>query len=164
MHMQIKFMREELGFLELQCNGFNWMLHFKGQVHLVVLHSYIALIIGNTEGHNCLCGHYSARFSSVAQLCRVCKCPTLSSGYSKAMYCHRKPAVINKLVRLGNLNGLNAMSQNYLVNGFDQACFGFHNNRGIFGAYPGKMLCLISLAGSNIVSKSSMCKQVAALL
>jgi hypothetical protein len=63
----------------------------------------------------------------------------------KARYHHRKPAVINKLVQLGDLNRLKAMSQNYLVNGFDQARFGLHNNRGIFGACPGKMLHLISL-------------------
>ncbi len=143
--MQIKFILEESGFLELQRNGFDWMLHYNGQIHPVVLHPYIPFIIGDTEGHDRLCGHYTARFSSVAQLCRVCECPTLESGYSKGKYRHRKPAVINKLVQSGDLNGLKAMSQNYLVNGFDQARFGLHNNRGIFGACPGEMLHLISL-------------------
>ena len=56
----------------------------------------------------------------------------------------RKPAVINKLVKSGDLIGLKDMSQNYLVNGFDQACFGLRNARGIFGACPGEMLHLIS--------------------
>jgi hypothetical protein len=75
----------------------------------------------------------------------VCECPTLESGYSKAKYRHRNPAAINKLVRSGDLEGLKAMSQNYLVNGFDKVRFGLHNKRGIFGACPGEMLHLISL-------------------
>jgi hypothetical protein len=33
MHMQIKFFREESGFLELQRNGFNRMLHYNGKIH-----------------------------------------------------------------------------------------------------------------------------------
>ena len=37
------------------------------------------------------------------------------------------------------------MSQNYLVDSFDQACFGLLNNKGLFGACPGKMSHLISL-------------------
>ncbi len=145
MHMQIKFILEESGFLDLQRNGFNWMLHYNGKVYPIVLHPYIPFIIGNTEGHDRLCGHYTAHFSSMKQLCRVCECPTLESGYSKAKYPHRKPAAINRLVRIGDLEGLKAMSQNYLVNSFDQARFGLHNKRGIFGACPGEMFHLISL-------------------
>ena len=117
-----------------------------GKVYPIVLHPYFPFIIGDTEGHDCLCGHYSARFGSIKQLCRVCECPTLESGYSKAKYPHRKPAAINRLVRrIGDLEGLKAMSQNCLVNSIDQACFGLHNKRGIFGACPGEMLHLISL-------------------
>ena len=41
--------------------------------------------------------------------------------------------------------GLRAMSQNYLSNGFDKVHFGLHNDRGIFGACPGEMLHLVSL-------------------
>jgi Plavaka transposase len=145
MHMQIKFILEESGYLKLQRNGFDWMLHYNGNVHPIVLHPYIPFIIGDTEGHDRLCGHYTARFSTVKQLCRVCECPTLQSGWSKAKYPYRKPSVINKLVKSGDLRGLKDMSQNYLVNGFDQARFGQHNTRGIFGACPGEMLHLISL-------------------
>ena len=145
MHMQIQFILEESGFLDLQRNGFHWMLHYNNKIFPVVLHPYIPFIIGDTEGHDRLCGHYTARFSKIKQLCRACECPTLESGYSKAKYRHRKPAVINRLVRSGNLLGLQGMSQNYLSNGFNKARFGLHNDRGIFGACPGEMLHLVSL-------------------
>jgi len=145
MHMQIKFILEESGFLKLQRNGFNWMLHYKEKVHPIVLHPYIPFIIGDTEGHDRLCGHYTTRFKTIQQLCRSCECPTRFTGYSKAKYRHRKPSIVNRLVRSRDLNGLQAMSQNYLANGFDQVRFGQHNNRGIFGACPGEMLHVISL-------------------
>jgi hypothetical protein len=145
MHLKIQFILKESGFLDLQHNRFHWMLHYNNRIFLIVLHPYIPFIIGNTEGHDRLCGHYTARFSKIKQLCRVCECPTLESGYSKAKYCHRKPAVIDSLVRSGNIQGLRAMSQNYLSNGFNEVCFGLHNDRGIFGACPGKMLHIVSL-------------------
>ena len=145
MHLQIEFILEESGFLDLQRKGFHWKLHYNEKVYPVVLHPYIPFIIGDTEGHDRLCGHYTARFSAIKQLCRVCECPTHLSGYSKAKFRHRKPTVINRLVRRGNLHGLKEMSQNYLRNGFDKVRFGLHNDRGIFGACPGEMLHLVSL-------------------
>ena len=145
MHMQIQFILEESGFLDLQRNGDHWMLHYNNKIFPVVLHPYIPFIIGDTEGHDRLCGHYTARFAKIKQLCRACECPTLESGYSKAKYRHRKPAVINRLVNSGNLWGLQGISQNYLSNGFNKVRFGLHNDRGIFGACPGEILHLVSL-------------------
>ena len=56
MHMLIKFILKESGFLELQRNSFNWMLHYNGKIHPIVLHPYIPFIIGDTEGHDRLVG------------------------------------------------------------------------------------------------------------
>ena len=129
----------------MQEKGFKWKLHYGGKIFPVVMHPFVPFIVGDTEGHDRLCGHYTARFSAIKQLCRVCECPTLLSGYSKAKFPHRKPKIINRLVRSGDLEGLKDMSQNYLSNGFNQVRFGQHNDRGIFGACPGEMLHLISL-------------------
>ena len=145
MHKQIQFILEESGFLDLQRNGFHWMLHYNNKIFPIVLHPYISPIIGDSEAHDRLCGHYAARFSKIKQPCRACECPTLESGYSKAKYCHRKPTLINRLVRSGSLQGLQGMSQNCLSIGFNEVCFGLQNNRGIFGSCPGEMLHLVSL-------------------
>ena len=110
-----------------------------------VLHPYIPfIVIVYTEGHDRLCGHYTARFSSIKQLCRACECPTDKTGYSQAKYPHCKPSVIDQLLNNCKLKQLLFMSQNYLSNGFTGIWFGRHNKRGIFGACPGKMLHLIS--------------------
>lgn len=144
-HMQIQFIFEESGFLKLQKHGFHWNLHYNNKVHPVVFHPYVPFIIGDTEGHDRLCGHYVARFAKVQQLCRICECPTQFTGYSKSKYRHRLPHRIDSLVKRGKTEQLQLLSQNYLKSGFADIRFGLHNNRGIFGACPGEMLHLISL-------------------
>jgi hypothetical protein len=143
--MQIQFILEESGFLRLQRKGFHWNLCYNDQIHPVVFHPYVPFIIGDTEGHDRLCGHYTARFSKIKQLCRSCECPTHLTGFSKSKFPHRLPKDINKRVERGDVVGLQSLSQNYLKNGFDCVRFGQHNKRGIFGACPGEMLHLISL-------------------
>ena len=143
-HMQIDCILCESGYLDLQRTGLKWNLSFCGKSFPVVLHPFIPFIIGDTEGHDALCGYYKSRTSGVAQLCRGCKCPTMISGYSKARdYARRKPKIINKLVREKNLPELKAMSQQYLNNAFDNVRLGMHNDCGIFGACPGEILHLI---------------------
>ena len=144
-HIQIRYILEESSFLHLQDQGFEWKLNYRGKVYDVVLHPYVPFIVGNTEGYDRLCGHYTARFKAVKQLCQACQCPTELSGYSEAKYLHRKPRNINRLVDCADLDRLKLQSQNNLKNGFDDVRFGMHNDRDIFGACPGEMLHLISL-------------------
>ena len=145
-HIQIRYILEESGFLDLQKNGLKLKPNYGMKVYDVVLHPYVPFIIGNTEDHDRLCGHYTARFAKIKQLCRACECPTHMNVYSKANYPKRKPHHIRKLVGgEKDLKSLQLQSQNYLKNGFDGVRFGMHNNRGIFGACPGEMLHLISL-------------------
>jgi hypothetical protein len=144
-HMQIAFILSASGFIGLQDKGFKWKLNYKKAVHNVVFHPYVPFVIGDTEGHDRLCGHYTARFAKIKQLCRACECPTEMTGYSKSNFCHRKPTHIGGLVSAGNVDALRALSQNYINNGFNKVRFGQHNARGIFGACPGEILHLITL-------------------
>jgi hypothetical protein len=67
-HMQIQFILEESGFLQLQKHGFRWNLHYHGKIHRVVFHPYVPFIIGDTEGHDRLCGHYKLDWSLKIQV------------------------------------------------------------------------------------------------
>jgi hypothetical protein len=145
-HLQIRCILEKSGFLALQEHGFNWKLRYRGQEIPVVFHPYVPFIIGDTEGHDRLCGHYTSRGKGVNQLCRVCECPTECSGSSKSFgYPLRSPFLINRMVRGKQINNLALISQQYLKNAFDDVRFGSHNTRGIFGACPGEILHLILL-------------------
>ena len=153
-HAQIEFILQESGFLQLQNYGFSWNLQFGGQVYPVVFRLYVPFIVGDTEGHDRLCGHYTARFEGIQQLCRVCKCPTKLSSYSKGVYKKRYPDEIQTLIANKNDAGLRSISQTFLLrNGFSKVCFGFRPtalqrpkpDRGIFGACPGEILHLVLL-------------------
>lgn len=159
-HMQIDCILRESGYLDLQRIGLKWNLSFRGKTYPVVLHPFIPFIIGDTEGHDGLCGHYKSRTAGVSQLCRACECPTLLSGYSKSRdFPLRKPRIINKMVRDQNIAALKANSQQYLKNAFDNVRFGLHNDRGIFGACPGEILHLILIGWfKNVVD--SFFKQI----
>jgi hypothetical protein len=153
-HMQIQFILQESGFLALMDRGFKWNLRYANIIHEVVFHPYVPFIIGDAEGHDRLCGHYTPRFMEIQQLCRICECPSYLTGYSKSldmpgflkpMFDYRTPKKLDSLIRKGLLGDLQSMSQQYLKNGFEGVRFGAHNKRGIFGAVPGEMLHLISL-------------------
>ena len=144
-HMQIRFILEESGFLRLENSGFKWNLQYNNTIHKVVFHLYVPFVVGDTEGHDHLCGHYTARSMEVKQLCRICECPSYLTGYSKSKFPHRLPKKVDSLVQRGLTGELQSMSQNYLKNRFKGVRFGMHNKRGIFGACPGEMLHLVSL-------------------
>jgi hypothetical protein len=154
-HMQVKFILERSGFLALQEHGFKWNLKYHGKTFQTVLHPYVPFIIGDTEGHDTLCGHYKSRTSGVSQLCRVCECPTEKSGWSKGRdFTKQTPAAVNDLVQRGNLEGLKLKSQHYLLNAFDTVRFGQHDKRGIFGACPGEILHLVLIGWFKYVVES----------
>jgi len=113
-HLQLRCILEKSGFLSLQDRGFTWKLEYRGQLIPVVFHPYVPFIIGDTEGHDRLCGHYTSRGKGVLQLCRVCECPAELSGDSKARD-HRKrtPVVVNRMVRHRRLDSLSSSSQQY---------------------------------------------------
>ena len=145
-HLQIDFILRESGYLDLQESGLKWNLHYRGKSFPVHLHLYVPFVVGDTVGHDALCGHYQSRTSTVAQLCRACVCPTDKSGYSKARaYAKRTPHSVNQMVANRQFLELKSNSQQYLINAFDSVRFGAHNNRGIFGACPGEILHLILL-------------------
>jgi len=150
-HAQLRFILDKSGFTELQRTGFKWKLQYKGETHEVTFRLVVPFIVGDTEGHDRLCGHYLARFAKVAQLCRICECPTHLTDYSKASFPYRLPARINKLVATGRLDHLKLMSQQILHNAFQHVVFGSHNKRGIFGACLGEILHMIELGEYKVV-------------
>ena len=115
-HMQVDCILCESGYLDLQRTGLKWNLMFHGKSFPVVLHTFVPFIIGDTGGHNGLCGHYKSCTAGVAPLCRACECPTMVTVYSKTRdYALCKPHIINKLVREKKFPELKAMSQQYLI-------------------------------------------------
>jgi hypothetical protein len=55
-----------------------WVFRYKGFYHKVILSPYILLNIGDTVGHNAICGKASGNFALYK--CRYCMCPTHMLG------------------------------------------------------------------------------------
>ena len=145
-HMQVDFILRRSGYLDLQEKGIKWNIQYRGKSYPTVLHPFVPFIIGDTEGHDGLCGHYRSRTANVAQLCRTCECPTMKMGWSKGRsFPKRTPSNINRLVRSRSFDVLQSKSQHLLANAFDNIRFGSHSDRGIFGACPAEILHLMML-------------------
>ena len=145
-HAQIEFILKASGFLHIQKHGLACDIHHKGTVYRdTLLRLYVPFVIGDTEGHDYLCARYGSRSHGVAQICRACNCPTLSSGDENIKSRYKKFTEVDGYVKNKQLANLHAMSQHYVLNAFRLVRFGCHNNRGIFGACPGEILHLIQL-------------------
>ena len=153
-HAQIEFTLRESGLLQLQDQGFSWNLHFGGQAYPIVFQLYVPFIVGDEEGHDRLCGHYTAQYQTIKQLCRICKCPTRLSLYSKVVFKKQIPTEIQALLAAKDDLGLRSMSQSYLMhNGCSNVRFGCcptslirpKPDKGIFWACHGEILHLVLL-------------------
>jgi hypothetical protein len=155
----------------LQNKGFCWKLHFSGRIYPVTFRTYVPFVVGDTKGHDVVCGHYKFRMGNVAQLCRACTCPKLS-GWSKSNFSLRKASDVKRLITNRDTELLQSMSQHYLANGLEGVTFGCRKC-GIFGAVPGEILHLlligwfkytidsfITQAGSNSKATKKLCADI----
>lgn len=118
-----------------------WNLHYKGKIHNVTLQIPLLYIVGDTEGHDKLCGHYQNRTKS-AYLCRYCQCPREETGNPNAQHKKTLASKISKLVEQGRTADLKKLSYHAIDNAFDGILF-CDPVRGINGATPGELLHVI---------------------
>lgn len=149
-HAQILFIFKESGFLDLQDRGFRWSLPYKGEVHNVIFRIVVPFIVGDTEGHDYICGKFSAVQSQKSYnpsflLCRQCECPFNQSDISGSKFRFRYSYRVKNLITKGSVQQLKDDGLWPVVNAFDHIRFGFHNKRGLFGACPGEILHMLQL-------------------
>lgn len=128
------------GFVELQHTGFIWDLPYNGELHRVEFVPFVPFIKADTEEADKLCGSYTSRASKVAQLCRYCECPTGKSDDPHANYRLKTVKQVQKLVDKGDMEGLRAISQQYVQNAMYNLQFGTHSGQGVHGSCPMEML------------------------
>ena len=68
-------------------DGITWTkLPWNGRFWPVRMKFALAFVIGDTELHDKLCGHYGCRGTKVAQICRHCDCPTKMCNQPRASF------------------------------------------------------------------------------
>lgn len=130
----------------IQKRGFMWDMPYKGtiyrNIHFKIFIPFVKC--DNTEADK-LCGKYQMRTGNVAQICRCCHIPLAEANDHLHKPKPKTVPEISNLVAKGKTDGLQAISQTYLINGFHKLRFNMGNTRGIHGACPADMLHSIQL-------------------
>ena len=127
-------------------NGFIWDLRYRGKTYKdIEFVPFVMFIKADTQEADLLCGSYTSRGLSVAQLCRYCTCPTMESDLVYANYPVKTVPMIHDLVAARNFDGLQKLSQQMIQNAWYQIRFHPYNKQGIHGACPSEMLHAILL-------------------
>ena len=90
----------------------------------------IMFTVGDTEGHDRLCGHFLCQTGGVKQLCRTCECPTAECNSSKVNYRKWKAAKLEEMAANRDLEELKAMPQHPIINAFHSLDFMSAGGRG----------------------------------
>ncbi len=97
-------------------------------------------MIGDTVGHDKMCGHYCCYSDKVQQNCRYCEVPTADSDNHEADYPLRCRSRVLHLMANGSDEELQAKSQYRITNAFYELRFGYHHTRSIHGSTPAEIL------------------------
>lgn len=114
--------------------GMKWNLTYKGQSFDVVFQSSTMLVIGDTDGHDMLCGRYKARATNI-RVSRDCDCLTAAADNPNVTCTAVLQADIEKLINDKNEDSLQSISQHLVENAFYELCWG-GNAHGIHGLTP----------------------------
>jgi hypothetical protein len=121
--------------------GIAWSFKYHNKVYNVVMKVPILFVIGDTEGHDKLCGKYLNRVNS-KQLCRYCDCPRDKTGRAYNQFQYTKASQIAKLVSKNQEDQLKSMSYHCLHNCFTKLTF-CDPKLGINGATLAEVLHLV---------------------
>ena len=142
-------------FVEVQTNSIFWKIKKSNNTdyYNVVFKLAVLFIIGDTEGHDKLCGKYINRSFHVKRLCRYCNTPTEESDNTSFKFQHNNSKQVNCLINKATkstsnvnkqdaLEKLKSMSFHAVENAWENVNF-CDARRGIFGATPAEVMhCL----------------------
>ena len=121
------------GLVQLQKTGFFWDLSYNGTLYKdVLLRSSVTFLRVDAKEANLFCGSYTNRNMNVAHLCR-------------ASYRAKTQNQISNLVLRKDETALKNISQQCILNAFDEVKFGCHDEMGIHGACPMEILHAVCL-------------------
>jgi hypothetical protein len=138
-HYMISKILEE--FKALQKTSIQWILKLHEKEFDVFLKIPVMFIIGDTDGHDKMCGRYTSR-SNIQSLCRCCSIPFDSTDDQEFAFKYRNHNTMMKLVAKGNATQLKKHSMHSISNAWEDVEF-CDSERGLFGALCGDLMhCL----------------------
>jgi hypothetical protein len=121
-----------------EAGGFPVTLKHKGAIHHLNFKFPIALVVGDCEGPDKLCGRYGSHSVNVQLVCRDCDCPSAQSD-NPSYVC--RPLLQHTLHVAAQNNTSSIYSHHDIQNAFHSLCFG-GDVQGIHGCTPPETLHL----------------------
>lgn len=129
-------------FVELQNHGLLWDFYDRRTGIRTNNIQYLPFVpflrVDGKEADLC-CAKYAQR-SSTQQICRKCHVPLEEADNHLAKYKFKTVKEIKNLVEKADLDGLKALSQQYLKNALYDVRFSLGNDQGIHGSCPSELL------------------------
>ena len=142
-HAMVSCILEDL--VALQKHGFMWNMVYEQKIYRDIHYIlFVPFIKCDNKEADTICGKYQDRTKS-QQLCRACHILTQNANDHLAQLHLKTVPEIQRLVERGDIAGLKAISQIYLLNAFHALRFSVGNTRGVHGSCPADMLHTIQL-------------------
>ena len=143
-HAQLKSILRS--YVQLEASGMLWDLHYRGKLYRnKKLVFWTGMVRADTDEAELLCGKYRSRSGNVKHLCRYCHCPNDQTDNVRAAFDAKTVTEIQDLIDNKDLEGLKAISQQYIDNAWYKLRFDPTYDTGIHGACPSEMLHAIHL-------------------
>lgn len=135
-HLMLKVILKT--FVEAQKNPIIWEMNINGKTKFVRLKIPVMFVIGDTEGHDKLCGRYSCRVNSQS-LCRYCNIPFDATDDPFFQFRYTKVNTVKRLIQKRDVEKLQSMSMHCIQNAWHDIEF-CDPDRGIHGATLAEVL------------------------
>jgi hypothetical protein len=112
--------------------GFQWQLQYKGQTRTLMFKVPVAIIVGDSLGHDKIVGQYT-HYQNVGKLCHYCNCSYQQANKPMFWFTYTKQRHVQWLIKNNDTNSLVAISHHNVCNAFHGVCFG-GDSRGVHGA------------------------------
>jgi hypothetical protein len=109
-----------------------------GREYNVKLKVFLMAVIGDTEGHDTLCGWYNSPTLQVQRVCFPRNIPTMECDNAFYLWQHVLSDDVHALIQPDDHVGLKAISQHHV-------CNAFYNPKLIHGMTPGEPLQVVNL-------------------
>ena len=137
-HLMVRILLSSLVEVQ-QGNGIRWRLSYEKNFYDVVFKLPVLFVVGDTEGHDKMCGKFLSRTNKMPRLCRYCDCPTEDTDVTTDYYEYTLGPEIAQMVADGEKEELRLIAYHCVKNGFDGVVF-CDQERGINGATPAELL------------------------
>ena len=143
LHAQVRAILEPLD--PLFRRGFLWDMRYRNVLYRDIHYKlYLVMVRCDNKEANDLCGRYG-QLTNSKQLCRMCHVETEEADDHLHEPKYKTEPEIQRLIKRNDMDGLQEISQHYLLNAFRDLPFHRANTRGIHGACPVDMLHTVLL-------------------